>query len=497
MKKRIERLKELDKDIQLLTHSTALLAWDQETYMPKRALEERSEQISLLEGIVHGRVTDPEIGDLLEESGNESLNDMDRAFLRELRHRYNRLTKLPVTLVKELAKETSLAQAKWAEARSKSDFSLFAPHLQRLLDLTLEKAERLGYKESIYDPLLDEFEPWMKTNDVEAVFSVLQNQLKNLLAKIIKSPHKIDTSMLHREYPVDKQKSFSLDVLKRMGYDFKAGRLDVSAHPFTTSLGIADIRLTTRYQKDFFNTGIFGSIHEGGHGLYELGIGRELAGTLLAGGTSMGIHESQSRMWENMIGRSLHFWKFFFPKLKDLFPDAFCNTEINAFYRAINKVEPSLIRTEADEVTYNLHIILRFNLEKKLIEGQLAVDDLPEAWKRESMDLLGLQSEDDALGVLQDIHWSMAAFGYFPTYCLGNLYAAQFYHILKKEIPDLEKDIQEGQFERILKWTSEKIHCHGAVFPARELCLKVSGEELAANHFVSYLTDKFGDIYEL
>ena len=308
--------------------------------MPERALEERSEQISLLEGIVHGKVTDPEIGDLLEELGNEPLNDIDRAFLRELRHRYNRLTKLPATLVKELARETSLAQAKWVKARSKSDFSLFAPHLQRLLDLTIEKAERLGYKESIYDPLLDEFEPWMKTSDVEAVFSVLQNQLKDLLAKIIKSPHKTDTSMLHREYPVDKQKSFSLEVLKRMGYDFEAGRLDVSAHPFTTSLGIADIRMTTRYQKDFFNAGIFGSIHEGGHGLYELGIGRELAGTLLAGGTSMGIHESQSRMWENMIGRSLHFWKFFFPKLKDLFPDAFGNTKIAAFYRAINKVAP-------------------------------------------------------------------------------------------------------------------------------------------------------------
>ena len=348
--------------------------------MPAKAEGERAEQLELLSGLIHDRQTSPELGALLSQAGADQRRPfgpddaapVERAYIRELYRAYRRSTRLPRRLVTELAKQAAVGQARWVEARKASDFGLFAPQLGVILGLVRESAACLGYKEHPYDPLLDEYEPWMKTSEVEKVFAGLRVRLRALLGKIVASGRRPDTSFLNAPYPVDRQREFSLTVLREIGYDFQRGRLDESAHPFSTTLGRADVRLTTRYNPDFFNTGVFGTIHEAGHGLYELGIGAELADTILADGTSMGIHESQSRMWENFIGRSLPFWVYFYPRLKALFPQTLeaCAWRIST--ARSTRSQPSLIRVEADEVTYNLHILVRFELEKRLISRRPA-----------------------------------------------------------------------------------------------------------------------------
>jgi carboxypeptidase Taq len=498
----IERLKELDSEIQRLSHIAALLSWDQETYMPEGAIEERAEQKALLEGMIHERVTSPEMAEIFSnpdfsdsKTALPGLTGTDQAFLREAYRRYRLQSKLSTVLVRRIAKETSLALAKWAEAREKADFTIFSGNLETILMLVREKADALGYEEHIYDPLLDEFEPWMKTKELRELFQNMQKGLTALLSRITASGTKVESGFLKREYPVDKQRQLSLSVLKSMGYDFKYGRLDLSAHPFTITLGSTDVRLTTRYDRNFFPKGLFGTIHEGGHGLYELGISPELHGSLLADGTSMGIHESQSRLWENFIGRSRPFWRWFYPQVKELFPAALADIDLDTFYRGINVVEPSFIRVEADEVTYNLHIILRFNLERALVSGDLRVKDLPEAWNQESRELLGITPPDVSLGVLQDIHWSMGGIGYFPTYALGNLYAAQFFKTLKKELPRVAAEVEQGNFIAILTWLREKIHSPGKVYTAGELCTRVTGEALNPDYYLQYLEEKYSAIY--
>jgi len=319
--------------------------------------------------------------------------------------------------------------------------------------------------------------------------------LTKLLDKIKGSGKTVDTEFLNRDYDIEKQRSFGLQVLETLGFEFKRGRLDKSAHPFTTALGASDVRITTRYDSRFFPTAIFGTIHECGHGLYELGFDPTIRGTLLAEGASLGLHESQSRMMENMIGRSRAFWVHFYPELKRLFPDSLADVQLRRFYEGINGVAPSYIRVEADEVTYNLHILLRFELEKQLVSGDLAVNDLPEAWNAKMEQLLGLTPPDDARGVLQDVHWSGGMLGYFPTYTLGNLYAAQFFNVLKADVPEWSKQVEEGQFQTILAWLREKIHKHARVYPAGELCTRVTGQSLNPRYLLDYLEEKFGDIY--
>lgn len=496
-------LKETDREVQRLSHVSALLSWDQETCLPERGVADRSEQRAALEGMIHGKLTAPRIGRHLErlaarEDGSTDRLDLapiDRAFLREFRRRYLRRVRIPARLVTELARETAVAQARWVEARRRSDFALFAPHLGRVLELVREMAQRLGYERDMYDALLDEYEPWMKTVELERIFDRFQPPLGRLLERIQGSGVQVDDSFLRRRYDVDRQRAFSRQVLDAMGWDFRRGRLDESAHPFTTTLGSSDVRLTTRYLPDFFNTGIFGTIHEGGHGLYELGVAEELHGSLLADGTSMGIHESQSRFWENFVGRSLDFWRHFFPRLQQLFPDALQGVGLEPFYRAINRVTPSHIRVEADEVTYNLHILLRFRLEKRLLDGRLSVADLPEAWRQESARLLGIVPPDDASGCLQDIHWSIGSFGYFPTYALGNLYAAQFYHAMRRDLPGALGEWQAGNLAPTLAWLREKIHAAGRTVPAPEMCRKASGGDLDPARYIDYLEGKFGAIY--
>jgi carboxypeptidase Taq len=500
----VERLKDLDREIRVLMHAQSVLNWDQETQMPEAAVEERAEQISALEGIIHARIISAEIGDLLAEagaseenpSGAKTLTSLDRSFLRQLHRQYRRHTRLPSKLVTDIAKTASRAQSIWQSARASSEFSVFAPHLKHLVDLRIESAELLGYEEHPYDALLDEFEPWTSTAFVTAVFDDLRDRLVPLV-KEIAGAKQGPSALEGRRFPRAGQEAFGRFVLEHLGYELSRGRLDVSAHPFTDKLGRDDVRITTRYSEDFLPSSIFGTIHEAGHALYELGFPKSIKDTILGEGVSMGIHESQSRLWENFIGRSLPFWRYFYPHLREQFPEELADVSLEDFHRAVNRVEPTFIRVEADEVTYSLHIILRFNLEKKLVTRELAVDDLPDAWREESKQLLGIVPKKDADGVLQDIHWSLGAIGYFPTYALGNLYAAQFYASLRRAIGDLDEYLEAGDLSPVLSWLRSNVHAPGSTMTPAELCEEVTGAPLDAGHFVSYLQEKYGNIYGL
>ena len=504
MQAEMERIKAIGSELQLLQHTEALLGWDQHTGMPPSGAEERARQSGLLVGLYHEKLTSPAVGDLLKRLGvseagvpdDSGLSELDQAYLRYLHRIYARATKLTKQLVEKLAEETSKGFGVWVEARQKADFSLFEKQLETIVGLVREKAEMLGYDDHPYDALLDEYEPWAKTEAIGKVFAAVKTGLVDLLQSITDAPQ-VDDSFLNRNYLIAKQEEFGRKVLIDLGYDFARGRLDVSPHPFTTTLGVDDVRITTRYNETFFNTGIFGTIHECGHGLYELGFGDDIRGNLLAEGASLGIHESQSRTWENQVGRSLPFWEHYFPVLQELFTENLATVSVEQFYKGINKVAPSQIRVEADEVTYNLHIILRFELEVALITGKVNVADLPGAWNEKSRELLGTVPDNDGEGVLQDLHWSSGAIGYFPTYSLGNLYGAQFFSAARKAIPNLESDIGKGDFSSLLTWLRENIHQHGSRYSADELCSRVTGESLQASYFLDYLNGKFRRIYEL
>ncbi|MFP4374063.1 MAG: carboxypeptidase M32 [Spirochaetaceae bacterium] len=500
----VERLKELDREIRVLVHAQSVLNWDQETQMPEAAVEERAEQIAALEGIIHERKTSDEIGELLSDcgardgnpGGENTLASLDRAFLRQLHRQFRRHTKLPSKLVTDIAMTASRAQSIWQSARAHNDFGVFAPHLKRLVELRIESAELLGYEEHPYDALLDEFEPWATTSFVTGVFDDLRESLVPLVRQIASA--KQHRNVLEgRRFHRAGQEAFGRFVLEHMGYEFSRGRLDVSAHPFTDKLGRDDVRVTTRYNEEFLTSSIFGTIHEGGHALYELGFPKSIKDTILGEGASMGIHESQSRLWENFIGRSLPFWRYFYPHLQRQFPDELADVGLDDYYRAVNRVEPTFIRVEADEVTYSLHIILRFNLEKQLVTRELEVEDLPDAWREESKTLLGIVPRSDADGVLQDIHWSLGAIGYFPTYALGNLYAAQFYASLRRSVPELDERLAAGDLSPVLSWLRSNVHAPGSTMTPAELCEEVTGASLDAGHFVSYLREKYAGIYDV
>lgn len=497
-------LKKLDAEIQTLRNARAVLEWDQHVCMPERGVHGRSEQAAALEAIIHRKETNPAIGDLLdklgasddEPLGSAELSDDDRRLVRAVYRDFKRATRLPAELVEKIARTTSVAQSVWAQARKKSEFDLFKPHLQEIVDLSLEVSDRIGYTEHPYDALLDEYEPEMTTAEVASLFRELREGLVPLVRRITEA-RQVDGTVLSRTFPTDRQESFGRKVLEAMGFDMKRGRLDASVHPFTIPLGGDDVRLTTRYDEEYFPTALFGTIHECGHGLYELGFKREFHGSRLAQASSLGIHESMSRFWENVVGRSRAFWHHFYPIMKNEFPEQLSGIDLEQFYRAVNRVEPSLIRVEADEVTYSLHIILRFELERMLISRQLTVDELPEAWREQSKDLLGIVPTNDANGVLQDIHWSGGAIGYFPTYALGNLYGLQFVSRLRQDLPDMDNRIRNGELAPIKEWLDTNIHGPGISRTPRELCMEVTGETMSARPFLDYLSAKYADIYDL
>ncbi len=477
------------QELRDLGAAAALLSWDQEVMLPPRGAPARARQSAALAGVLHERLCDPALGRLLAEAAAAGAAGLDAAAVREATRDRDRAVRVPRELVTELAAATSVAQQAWVGARERADWAAFAPHLARLVALKRREAEAVGYDAEPYDALLDEFEPGARAATLTPLFARLREEIVALLGTVGDAPAE---GPLTGDFPIARQETLSREVLAFMGFDLEAGRLDVSAHPFTTGTSRGDVRLTTRYDPRDLRVGLYATIHEAGHGLYEQGIPDELAGTPLADAASLGIHESQSRLWENMIGRSREFWEHWAPRVRALFPDRLEGVTAEAMYRAVNAVRPSLIRIEADEVTYNLHIVLRFELERALLAGEIAVEDLPAHWNARLRETLGVRPADDAEGVLQDIHWACGLFGYFPTYTLGNLYAAQFHAQACRDIGDLPGLIARGDTAPLLAWLRAKIHARGRILPAQELCREVTGRGLETGPFVAYLRAKFG-----
>ncbi len=471
-----------------------LLDWDQQVVMPRKGAEQRGNQQAALAGLVHDRITDPELGELMDSlAAKGTPNEDGAADLREAARERERTMKIPRRLVKERARTIAMAQAAWAQAKAADDFESFQPYLEKVLSLTREMAQAIGTPNP-YDALLDEFEPGMTESALKTLFGDLKGRLLPLLDKIKGATKPPGEAPVKRCFSRDRQEVFCRVIAKDMGYDFEAGRLDVSVHPFTAGT-FRDVRITTRYDENFLNTALFGVMHEAGHALYEQGLDPERYRNPSGPSSSLGIHESQSRFWENLIGRSRAFWVYYYPKLRQAFPDVLDDVSLDAFYGAINVCRPSLIRVEADEVTYNLHIIMRFELESALLAGTLEARDLPEAWNTKSQELLGIKAGSNARGVLQDVHWSAGYIGYFPTYALGNLYGAQFMETLRQDIPDLDSRLERGELLPVKEWLNNRIHVHGRRYPAPELCRRVTGKELGAVSSIAYLTRKFGEIY--
>ncbi len=491
------------REIQQINSAVSLLSWDQETYMPKGGGEARAEQLAALEGMAHQKKIGPHMKRLLSrwidiKTGvpeDEVWDDPSRALLREVFRDYNKAVRLPTEFVKREAKITSIAQQVWAEAKEKSDFPSFAPYLKSIVALKKEEASLLADQSSPYDALIDYYEPGMTVTRLVPLFAALKKELLALLEKVQRAPIAPRDDFLHRCWPARRQLAFGRRVLETMGYSFLCGRQDLSAHPFTTSFHPTDVRITTRMNEYNFLSSFFSSLHEGGHALYDQGLNAEYFGTPLGETLSLGIHESQSRLWENGIGRSMPFWNYFYPILKEAFPRTLQDIGLEAFYGAINRVSPSLIRVEADELTYNLHVMVRFEIERALMEEDLPVEEIPRLWNEKMEAYLGVVPDSDADGALQDIHWAGGAFGYFPTYTLGNLYAAQFLSQARKDIPSLETDIGQGRLTILTHWLNEKIHRFGRRYSSDDLVRRVTGEPLNPSYFVDGLREKLGEIY--
>ncbi|MEA2708650.1 MAG: carboxypeptidase Taq [Phycisphaerales bacterium] len=487
------------KEISLLGSSASVLHWDKETYMPPKGAEARGDQVSLLARLAHEQFTDKKIGAMIaavEASDLVKDPQHDAAVnTRELRRAYDRATKIPAALVAEISKASVLGHHAWIDARKNSNYGKFKPWLAKMLELRKQEADYVGYRFTPYDALLDEYEPHETTENLKRVFESLRDPLIELVAKIQASPRKAPVEILERKYPAAAQEVFARDAAKAVGFDFDAGRLDISVHPFCTDFSPTDVRMTTRYDEHYFGDAFFGVLHETGHALYGQGLPVEHYGTPLGEAVSLGIHESQSRLWENFVGRSRAFWEFFFPKAQLVFGQQLRDVTLEQWYFAVNDVRPSFIRTESDEATYNLHILLRFELEQAMISGELACDDVPAAWNERMEKYFALTPPDDAKGVLQDTHWSGGAFGYFPTYTLGNLYAAQFFEQARKDLGDLDAMFARGDFSPLLNWLRQNIHRHGKRYTARELVKRITGRELSAEPLLNHLRRRAAELY--
>ncbi len=489
------------RETALLESTQTVLEWDERTGMPAAAGPYRADQIAYLAGLVHRRRTDDQLGEwlgslidspLATDPHSESGCNVHWAW-----RDYQKHCKLPQRLVEELSKATILGQQAWSTARTEGDFRLFLPHLTTILRLKREQAEALGYDDDPYDALLDEYEPGARTAEVASVLGVLRDELVPFVQAIGASQRHPPRELLERTYGIRAQRAFAAATCAQLGFDFERGRLDETDHPFCTSLGPHDCRILTRYDEKFFSTAFFGALHEAGHGMYDQGLPPENYGLPSGTYVSLGIHESQSRFWENAVGRSRAFWQYFLPKAKQAFASALRDVEVDAFHFAVNDVRPSLIRVEADEVTYNLHIVIRFELERALIAGDLLPTDLPSAWSDAYEANLGIRPGNDAVGVLQDIHWSAGLFGYFPTYSLGNLYAAQLLDAAQHKLGNLDHALSHGEFRDLLEWLRSNIHQYGRRYSAGELAQRVTGRPLEAESLMNYLQNRFGSLYDL
>jgi carboxypeptidase Taq len=494
----ISDLRNYFTEITRLKHISALLGWDHQVYMPKGAIQGRAEQMALIKRIIHNKLISNKTGDLIRKAENVvDLNDIDSALIRETKRDYEQAIKLPSELVSEIAKTAALGHQAWEKAREKSEYSIFEPLLGKMIKLQIEVAEKLDTCPTLYSTLVDLYEPDATYDWIASIFNKLKSKLIKIIDRINSSADKPNQDILKKRYDVEKQWKLSIEILKKLNFDFNIGRQDKSVHPFTASLASMDTRITTRIWESLLPACIFGTIHECGHALYEMGFMNEIHDTILADGTSLGIHESQSRLWENIVARSREFWAYYYPILQKYFPENLKNYPEEEFYRSINTVQPSFIRVEADEVTYSLHVILRFEIEKEIIEGNIPVIELPQLWNEKMERFLGIMPPDDAKGILQDVHWSSGAFGYFPTYALGNLYAAQIYsHALKKN-PSLPEDYQKGEFSNLLSYLRKNVHQYGKIYRPLKLLKNITGEDLNPNYFTDYLEKKFYSIYKV
>jgi carboxypeptidase Taq len=486
----------------ILESCTSVLGWDEQTYMPPGGAAHRANQLSLLAGMCHERATSPEIGELIAAVEGSSLvaqaDSVVAANIREARRDYDRATKLPRRLVEELSHTCTLSQQAWIGARKKSSFKEFQPWLEKIVALKREEAQAIGFGKGVpYDALLDAFEPGMTAADLTRLFMPLRDELVKLIAAIRDSGRHPNREIITRAYSVEAQREFSIAAARQIGFNFDEGRLDVAAHPFCSGFGPGDTRLTTRFDEHHFPGAFFGTLHEAGHGIYDQGLNRSAYGLPAGSACSLGIHESQSRMWENFVGRSRAFWQFFYPKAQQAFPAALKSTSASDFYWAINDVAPSFIRVEADEATYNLHILLRFDLERPLISGDLQPADLPGIWNETFTKYFGITPPDDARGCLQDIHWSGGMIGYFPTYALGNMYAAQFFDCASHALPDLTGAFARGEFASLKTWLNTQIHQHGRRYRAQKLVELVTKQSLSPAPLVRHLHQKFDELYRL
>jgi carboxypeptidase Taq len=489
---------QFERDVCQLGRVGGLLDWDEQVNMPPRGASARGEAKATLAGVLHERICDERFGEAITELGDDAaLGAFERARVREARRERDRAVRVPASLVRELAIAESAGFEAWQVARAEADFSLFRRPLERLVSLRREEADAVGYEGGErYDALLDQYEPDMRVARLEPLLHGLRAELVPFVQEIAGRPRP-DDAFVHRTYATQTQRAVGTRLAAAIGFDFEAGRLDEAAHPFASGFAPGDVRLTTREHEDDLFSGLFAVLHEAGHGLYEQGLTGDIEGTFCGNATSLGLHESQSRFWENMVGRSPAFWERHLAEVKEAFPVQLKDIPLEQFVRAANLVEPSLIRVEADEVTYHLHVFLRFELELALVRGDLAVDDLPAAWNERMLTLVGIAPPDDGVGVLQDVHWSAGLIGYFPTYTLGTLYSAQFLDAIERELGAIDAIVRAGEYDRLLGWMREHVHSRGALVAPEQIARDATGEALGHAAFMRYLRTKYGELYDL
>lgn len=499
MSDKLNRLKALLAEAVALNQAIGLLNWDRETVMPDGSGQARGKQLAVLAKVQHEAATSDEVGRLLEELSSEAADldpDSDDARLIKVARRdYDQYSRVPGSLVQEMQEATAEAIGAWHHAKQEKNYKTFVPALKRNAELTHQLADAFGYQERPYDAFVNLFEPGMNTTQIETIFSELKETILPLLREIVQRQDAVDDSFLFKQYDTQKQLDFSYSIAQRYGFDTNRGRLNQSAHPFCQSMSRDDVRITTRVIPDFLNACLFAVLHETGHGLYEQGVSPDLAFTPLSSGTSAGVHESQSRLWENLVGRSRPFQDFLFPRIQEAFPQQLGNVTVEQFYKGINKVYPSFIRVEADEVTYNLHVLMRFELENGMLEGTVDIDTLEDAWNEKMKEYLGIVPAHPNEGVLQDIHWAWGQGYLFPSYTIGNVIGAQLFAQVHKEMPDLDDEIARGEFSNLLNWLQTNLYRHGRKYDANELSQRITGEPVNTRAWREYVTTKFPAIY--
>jgi carboxypeptidase Taq len=497
----LEKFMDLDEKISHFNSILGLLSWDQKVIAPKKGRPIFAKASGTLRTEAFKLTVSEEMGELLSilssPKAGEYLDETAKAKVRERLKFYNRSKSIPAEMIKDFSVLTSQANDAWEEARENNDFEKYLPYLEKIVEFKRKAIEIYGYENHPYDALLDEYEPGLTVEKLDPLFVKLRQSSTDLLKRIQNASYKPKIEIFEQSYSVEKQKEFNRFILPLIGFDMNGGRLDETVHPFAQTVNTGDVRITTRYLEDNVRSAIFGTIHEAGHGIYEQNIDPRFEDSVLQEGASFGIHESQSRFLENMVGRSEEFWKYFYPKLQEHFPEQLEKVELDDFYRAVNAVHPSFIRVEADELTYNLHIMVRYEIEKALIAGEIEVKDLPTIWNSKMHEYLRITPSNDSEGVLQDIHWSFGGFGYFPSYSLGNLYAAQILSKIKVDVPDFYQSIEKGDFAVMQNWLKENIHQYGMLYTPDDLIVKATGEELNADYLVQYLEDKYSKVYKL